>query len=119
MKTGGPAFPSTLQYFPDDTSYHDHQGMTLRDYFAAKAMQSLLASIESGNEHQVPLIPNIAYEIADAMLREALPLHPPRKWVGLTEAERIDIIDEEITAQSTEHFALAQAIEAKLRGKNT
>jgi hypothetical protein len=36
------------------------------------------------------------------------------RWVGLTEAERIDIIDEEITAQSTEHFALAQAIEAKL-----
>ena len=44
---------------------------------------------------------------------------PRREWVGLTEAERIDIIDEEITAQSTEHFALAQAVEAKLRGKNT
>lgn len=41
------------------------------------------------------------------------------RWVGLTEAERIDIIDEEITAQSTEHFALAQAIEAKLKEKNT
>jgi len=43
--------------------------MTLRDYFAAKAMQSLLTSIESGNEHQVSLIPNIAYEMADAMLK--------------------------------------------------
>lgn len=44
---------------------------------------------------------------------------PQREWQGLTEAERIDIIDEEITAQSTEHFALAQAIEAKLKDKNT
>jgi hypothetical protein len=44
---------------------------------------------------------------------------PQRTWVGLTEAERIDIIDEEITAQSIEHFALAQAIEAKLKEKNT
>lgn len=44
---------------------------------------------------------------------------PQRIWQGLTGAERIDIIDEEITAQSTEHFALAQAIEAKLKEKNT
>lgn len=44
---------------------------------------------------------------------------PQRKWVGLTEAERIDIIDEEIASQNTEHFALAQAIETKLKEKNT
>ena len=43
---------------------------------------------------------------------------PKREWVGLTEAERIDIIDDEITAPSTEHFALAQTIEAKLKEKN-
>ena len=42
-----------------------------------------------------------------------------KEWVGLTEAERIDIIDEEITTQNTTHFALAQAIEAKLKEKNT
>jgi hypothetical protein len=42
-----------------------------------------------------------------------------RDWVGLTEAERIDIIDDEITAPSTEHFALAQTIEAKLKEKNS
>ena len=53
---------------------------------------------------------------SDALLQR---LAQPGDWVGLTEAERIDIIDEEITAQSTEHFALAQAIEAKLREKNT
>jgi len=42
-----------------------------------------------------------------------------RPWVGLTEAERIDILDVELTTQSTEHFALAQAIEAKLKERNT
>jgi hypothetical protein len=42
-----------------------------------------------------------------------------REWVGLTEGERIDIIDEEITTQDITHYALAQAIEAELRSKNT
>jgi len=41
-----------------------------------------------------------------------------KKWVGLTEVERMDILDAELTKQSTEHFALAQAIEAKLKEKN-
>ena len=42
-----------------------------------------------------------------------------REWQGLTEVERMDILDAELTTQSTEHFALAQAIEAKLKEKNT
>ena len=38
--TGGPAFPTTkpLEHWGDP-----NQGMTLRDYFAAKAMQGLMA----------------------------------------------------------------------------
>ena len=43
---------------------------------------------------------------------------PQHKWQGLTEAERIDILDAELTTQNTEHFALAQAIEDKLKEKN-
>jgi hypothetical protein len=43
---------------------------------------------------------------------------PQREWQGLTEAERLDILDAELTAQTTEHFALAQATEAKLKEKN-
>jgi hypothetical protein len=42
----------------------------------------------------------------------------PRQWIGLTEAERVDIIDDEITSPDTEHWALAQAVEAELRKKN-
>ena len=41
-----------------------------------------------------------------------------KEWQGLTEAERVDILDAELTTQNTEHFALAQAIEAKLKEKN-
>jgi hypothetical protein len=52
-------------------------------------------------------------------LGQVWPLYPKRAFVGLTEGERIDIIDEEITTQDITHFALAQAIEAKLRSKNT
>lgn len=36
-KTGGPAFPSGLQEVEPDTVESLHKGMTLRDYFAAKA----------------------------------------------------------------------------------
>ncbi|EMW0986052.1 TPA: hypothetical protein L5W85_006062 [Pseudomonas aeruginosa] len=66
---GGPAFPSP--HFEDD----ELQGMTLRDYFAAKAMQALLhpTYIESSvsKPHSNPLadIPRVAYRYADAMLK--------------------------------------------------
>ena len=55
--TGGPAFPSP---------YDDDEGMTLRDYFAAKAMQGLLASTTSSNGM---VIAKDAYLLADAMLK--------------------------------------------------
>jgi hypothetical protein len=65
MKDGGPAFPA--QHF--DLAEHEH-GMTLRDYFAAKAMQGMLANdIECGPE-QVPIIVASAYILADAMIQE-------------------------------------------------
>ena len=64
INTGGPAFPA--HHF--DLAEGEH-GMTLRDYFAAKAMQALFASLEAGKEHQVASIPGTAYAVADAMLR--------------------------------------------------
>jgi hypothetical protein len=65
--TGGPAFPSTIQYFPDDKNANEEQGMTLRDYFAAKAMQGMLAA---GENHRTDEIALYAYDIADGMLKE-------------------------------------------------
>ena len=45
-------------------------------------------------------------------------LQQQRTWVGLTDVEIVDIMDAELTTQNTEHFALCQAIEAKLKEKN-
>lgn len=44
-------------------------GMDLRDYFAAKAMQALITQIESGKESQIAAIPSISYDIADEMMK--------------------------------------------------
>lgn len=72
---GGPAFPgSTSGDTGDGMSYVLRiPGMSLRDYFAAKAMQGELAADEStgfytGDEGAVALAKR-AYEIADAMLK--------------------------------------------------
>ena len=61
--TGGPAFPQTYQ------KCEEHMvGMTLRDYFAAKAMQGLLACpvTTTRNENMYACD---AYTMADVMLK--------------------------------------------------
>jgi hypothetical protein len=63
-KTGGPAFPCDLTMYDKEVQVQ-MQGMTLRDYFAAKAMQGICARVQwsySGAAKD-------AYEYADAMLR--------------------------------------------------
>lgn len=66
-ETGGPAFP-----VPDSTD----DGMTLRDYFAAKAMQAIisgnLSSASNGDTSWTEAdmwAPEIAYRVADVMLK--------------------------------------------------
>ena len=67
--TGGPAFPTTkpLEHWGDP-----NQGMTLRDYFAAKVLQTYLADPAFSNVTQ-GTIARLAYDMADSMLeaREA------------------------------------------------
>ena len=68
IKTGGPAFPCHPEIIPHKE--RDFAGMTLRDYFAAKAMQGMAGShayCERGWD-QADLAGQ-AYEIADAMLK--------------------------------------------------
>ena len=60
--TGGPAFPSGYEV----PEYH---GMTLRDYFAAKAMQSMLPLFSSRPLNEIEMVPDKAYAMADAMLK--------------------------------------------------
>lgn len=64
-ETGGQAFPRQQWEYDGQNNVLQYQeeGMTLRDYFAAKAMQGMLsAHVPSGD------IPAWSYEIADAML---------------------------------------------------
>ena len=51
--------------FPRDNSLPNWSGMTLRDYFAAKAMQGMITR-RVLNEHEDALI---AYKVADAMMK--------------------------------------------------
>lgn len=70
---GGPAFPLQIHASPNSEI---QEGMTLRDYFAAKAMQGLLAagdkwSWRDTDEEPAPVsVATTAYELADAMLNE-------------------------------------------------
>lgn len=69
--TGGPAFAARFEC--DRDGYAVIGGMTLRDYFAAKAMQSIISSDRYGGligvnryEHRTA---EDAYKMADAMLK--------------------------------------------------
>lgn len=62
---GGFAFPQTDFLVDGSTANYGEAGMTLRDYFAAKAMQAILSGAEIFWEEAAPL----AYEYADAMLK--------------------------------------------------
>jgi len=63
QNTGGFAFPAP--HF--DLSDHEH-GMTLRDYFAAKAMQGMFSSEIWPQEKDMPYMARLSYAMADAML---------------------------------------------------
>ena len=75
IETGGPAFPCHPEIIPHRD--HDFAGMTLRDYFAAKAMQTLIACAwdRSGDTNHIidddgrVSLHLRSYEHADAMLK--------------------------------------------------
>lgn len=63
-KTGGPAFP-----VPDIDGGNVVEGMTLRDYFAAKAMQAIFSTVPHLAVVDHKIAAQESYEIADAMLK--------------------------------------------------
>lgn len=83
IKDGGPAFPTKYPALdPRASGFFTEDGMTLRDYFAAKAVQGLLANSEGAHKGQEPTLDalcrdkkiadtfaELAYDMADAMLR--------------------------------------------------
>lgn len=64
---GGPAFPVPA------TEYHGmDEGMTLRDYFAAKAMQAMISNpsiIDNDSDGAVNYAASASYKFSDAMLK--------------------------------------------------
>nr|DAL11927.1 MAG TPA_asm: hypothetical protein [Caudoviricetes sp.] len=59
---GGPAYPT-----------QGYEGLTLRDYFAAQAMQGWIASYPESEQHPVAthrenMVAELSYLMADAML---------------------------------------------------
>ncbi len=67
IKDGGPAFPHTVV---DNSTNFDpdvnHSGLSIRDYFAVKAMQGMMHDVTNPNGEAIA---EWAYRVADAMLR--------------------------------------------------
>ena len=76
--TGGQAFPSPCRSVADEMVNLEYRGMTLRDYFAAKAMHGIfcgevikeLSSAAFKSKDIASIISAMSYEIADTMLKE-------------------------------------------------
>ena len=68
--TGGPAFPVPASIIgANGDMFHADAGMTLRDYFAAKAMQALFDSDAGHSPIECDVIAAESYDMADAMLK--------------------------------------------------
>jgi hypothetical protein len=71
IKDGGPAFPGPDQM---ETEVDIHEGMSLRDYFAAKALGASMRNLADQPIGGSPkdwqdFVAKDCYDIADAMLR--------------------------------------------------
>ncbi len=67
---GGPAFPMVATEYNHDIQERvvtSTGGMTLRDYFAAKAMQGILSDTKI--DHPPSKLAELSYRVADAMLK--------------------------------------------------
>ena len=72
-ENGGPAFPTV---YANLEGHYGTTGLSLRDYFAAKAMQSLVSAFLGDQLKVIANIESTAYQIADAMLDERAKLSP-------------------------------------------
>jgi hypothetical protein len=68
INDGGPAFPH-LETTSRGEPYHDHLGMTLRDYFAAAALRGILSNTEASKAWNESDVARFCYFQSDAMLK--------------------------------------------------
>jgi hypothetical protein len=66
-KDGGPAFPLQAT-FAGGEYFSGTDGMSLRDYFASKAMQGLVSDDNFRPSDYINALVKLSYEIADAMI---------------------------------------------------
>jgi hypothetical protein len=68
INRGGAVFPQPQNYgeWADGSPWFE--GLSLRDYFAAKAMQSIIMSVDDKDDMSAPITES-AYKWADAMLK--------------------------------------------------
>jgi len=67
IEDGGPAFP--LREEDGGGGYYQHVGMSLRDWFAGKALEGIVQGInKSIRFYDIPKLATDCYGIADAML---------------------------------------------------
>ena len=69
INDGGMAFPRAGGTMPNGNRDWPENGMTLRDYFAAKAMQGLLSAGQAELDAPDDRLANWAYVLADAMIK--------------------------------------------------
>lgn len=76
VDNSGPAFPTPHVYMPDGNIMFGAFGMSLRDYFASKAMHSAWATWHEGyfdlnkdSDTAIDDIARLSYQMADAMLK--------------------------------------------------
>jgi hypothetical protein len=73
INDGGPAFPTGTQCSQNNTTEETtsyqylSDGLSLRDYFAAKALQGFCAGAQAGDD--IDELPDLVYMLADAMLK--------------------------------------------------
>lgn len=63
-----PAFPVPETVYDDKSFQPDYKGMTLRQYYAAKALQGLLTRPLTQGNYQIDQTVKLAFEYADLML---------------------------------------------------
>lgn len=61
--------PSNPYAFPCERD-EPGKGMTLRDYFAAKAMEGLISSFKGDVSAEFDIISTVSYKMADAMIKQ-------------------------------------------------
>ena len=62
--------PDNPSAFPNEEGPYRFAGMTLRDYFAAKALQSIMISENFNYAKTAMEMSDCSYKIADAMLKQ-------------------------------------------------